>query len=296
MRNGYQKPADAGSANTTVATPVAAATRRRELGVFLRSRRERITPHSLGLPVAARRRAPGLLREEVAQLAGIGVTWYTWLEQGRNIRASAQVLEAVARTLRLDRDERAHLFALAGAPASPTVGDYAVDEPTRRVLDAVLPLPACVQNAKYDLLAYNPAYARLIGDLAALPETERNSVWLAFTDPAWRAALPDWDVVTARMVARLRATMASHLDDESWQSFIRRLVAASPEFARLWERHDVTEAATEHKPIRHERLGLLRFDVATSWLAPRSELRMVVFTPADARTAALIPALVANPG
>ena len=284
MRNGYQERADTGSGTT----------RRQELAAFLRSRRERITPHSLGLPVAARRRAPGLLREEVAQLAGIGVTWYTWLEQGRDIRVSEQVLEAVARTLRLDRDERAHLFALAGGVPPPAARDYAVDEATGRLMDAVLPFPACVQNAKYDLLAHNSAYARLIGDLTTLPELEHNSMWLAFTDPAWRAALPDWDVVTGRMVAQLRAHTANHLDDPGWQAFLRRLSAASPEFRQLWERHEVTEAATEHKPIRHPRLGLLRFDVATSWLGPSSEVRLVVFTPADKRTAARLPLLTAE--
>lgn len=282
MGNGYQKPVGAGSETTT---------RRRELAAFLRSRRERITPDLIGLPVAPRRRAPGLLREEVAQLAGIGVTWYTWLEQGRDIRASEQVLEAVARTLRLDRDERAHLFALAGAAPSPAAKDYAIDEPTRRVLDAVLPFPACVQNAKYDLLAHNRAYARLVGDLTALPEAEHNSMWLTFTDPAWRAALPDWEVVAGRMVAQLRAHTAKHLDDPAWQSFVRRLTAVSPEFTRLWDRHEVTEAATEHKPIRHPRFGVLRFDLATSWLTPGSEVRLLVFTPADNRTAARLSLL-----
>jgi transcriptional regulator with XRE-family HTH domain len=285
MGNGYQKPVDASSKTTT---------RQRELGTFLRSRRERITPASLGLPVAPRRRAPGLLREEVAQQAGIGVTWYTWLEQGRDIRVSERVLEAVARTLRLDRDERAHLFALAGATPPHAARDYAVDEPTRRVLDAVLPYPACVQNAKYDLLAHNRTYARLIGDLSTVPEAEHNSMWLTFTDPAWRAALPDWDVVARRMVAQLRAHTANHLDDPTWQAFIRRLKAASPDFERFWDQHEVTEAATGHKPIRHPWLGILRFDVATSWLAPGSEVRLLVFTPADRRTATRLARLTAD--
>lgn len=245
----------------------------------------------LGLPVAPRRRAPGLLREEVAQLAGIGVTWYTWLEQGRDIRVSEQVLEAVSRTLRLDRDERAHVFTLAGMVPPTAVQEYAVDDATQRLLEAVLPYPACVQNGKYDLLAHNRAYARLIGDLDALPLAEHNSMWLTFTDPAWRAALPDWDVVASRMVARLRAQNANHLDDPSWQGFIRRLAAASPEFQQLWDRHEITEASTEHKPIRHPRLGLLQFDLATSWLVPGGEVRLVVFTPADRRTAGKLPEL-----
>lgn len=233
------------------------------------------------------------MREEVAQLAGIGVTWYTWLEQGRDIRVSEQVLEAVARTLRMDRDERAHLFELSGAAPAPAVHDYAVDEPARRVLEAVLPFPACVQNAKYDLLAHNRAFARLIGDLSSVPTTEHNSMWLTFTDPAWRTALPDWEVVAGRMVAQLRGHASKHLDDPTWTSFIRRLTAASADFARLWDRHEITRAVAEHKPVRHDRLGLLRFDLATSWLAPGGEVRMLIFTPADARTRARLPLLVA---
>jgi len=132
--------------------------RRRELSGFLRSRRERLTPLQAGLPANGRRRTPGLRREEVAQLAGVGVTWYTWLEQGRDIKVSTQVLEAISRTLMLDHDERVHLYTLAGSAEVPMGPDCAELTPAvRTMLDQFVPFPACVQNGKYDLLAWNRA-------------------------------------------------------------------------------------------------------------------------------------------
>src|SRR5262245_17838156 len=127
--------------------------RREELAAFLRSRRERITPEQVGLPRGRRRRTPGLRREEVAQLAAVGVTWYTWLEQARDIQVSAQVLDAIARALQLDRSERAHLFALAGsADPSPGSDCSGVTPALRMMLDRLEPYPACVQNSRYDVL------------------------------------------------------------------------------------------------------------------------------------------------
>ena len=144
------------------------ALRRRELADFLRSRRERIVPEDVGLPPASRRRTPGLRREEVATLAGVGVTWYTWLEQGRDINVSPQVLDAVARTLLLDRSEREHLFRLADAPEVTAESECQGLQPTVQVLlDQLCPYPASVRNARYDILAFNGAYERLMGPHAA---------------------------------------------------------------------------------------------------------------------------------
>jgi transcriptional regulator with XRE-family HTH domain len=275
-----QEPSGQSSAS---ASP-AARQRRSELAEFLRTRRARITPDDVGLPSGGRRRTPGLRREEVAGLAGVGVTWYTWLEQGRDIRASEQVLEAVARTLRLDRHERAYLFTLAGSAPPTAVQEHAVSAATLRVLDAVDPWPASVQNAKFDVLAYNRGYARLIGDLDALPPMERNSLWLTFTDPDWRRAIVEWESLARRSVSRLRAQWPSHASDPSWQSLVNRLVAASPDFARMWQSHDVSEAVPEFKQILNPEVGLMRFDISTTWLAPRIGARLVVLTPSDEQT------------
>src|ERR1700678_1267609 len=198
--------------------------RRAELAAFLRSRRERIAPLQVGVTPIGRRRTPGLRREEVAQLAGVGVTWYTWLEQGRDIKVSEQVLEAIARTLLLDRDERAHLFNLAGAVDQQVGFECAAVPPqVRAIIKQLEPFPASVVNAKYDLLAYNRTYARLIDDVDALPAADRNCMWLCFTDPAWRKALINWEDGAARMAANLRLLMADHVAEPSWKSLVKRL-------------------------------------------------------------------------
>lgn len=259
--------------------------RRRELAEFLRSRRERIAPQQVGVVHTGRRRTPGLRREEVAQLAGVGVTWYTWLEQGRDIHVSEQVLNAVARTLMLDRDERAHLFTLAGAADQYVTGECnAVTEPLRATLTQLEPFPACIQSGKYDVLAYNRAYRNLIVDFDALAVDERNCMWLTFTDPRWRKRVVDWEESAAKMVANLRGAMADHVGDATWKAFVARLQAASPEFAELWARHEVRAIADKPKRLRHPDVGMMRFQVTNTWLGPRSSRRMLVYVPADAET------------
>src|SRR5882757_5088113 len=154
---------------------------RQELASFLRSRRERIAPEQVGLPPGRRRRTPGLRREEVAQLASVGVTWYTWLEQGRPINASVQVLDAVARVLNLGPAERWHLYRLADVPGIPTsVDTQPLPGEVPPVLDALEPKPACVYNGKYDLLACNESYAAMFPELATADGRERNALWQIF--------------------------------------------------------------------------------------------------------------------
>ena len=269
----------------TLADRDADAIRRRELGAFLRSRRERIGPEQVGLPPSRRRRTPGLRREEVAQLAGVGVTWYTWLEQGRNINASAQVLDAIARTLLFDAQERAHLFTLAGAPDT-TIADecQALAPSVQLLLDQLEPFPALVVNGRYDLLAFNRIWASSIPHLETIPLEDRNLLWLIFTDPAWRKVVLDWDDAAARMVANYRAAMAEHVAEPAWKSLVARLHRASPEFTSVWERHDVQAPESRVKRIQHPTVGLLRLDYTYLWLGQRLGTRIVSYTPADEQT------------
>jgi transcriptional regulator with XRE-family HTH domain len=259
--------------------------RRAELASFLRNRRERIAPEQVGVTRIGRRRTPGLRREEVAQLAGVGVTWYTWLEQGRDIKVSDQVLEAIARTLMLDRDEHAHLFSLAGSVDQQVVAECAaVPAALQAMLTQLEPFPACVQNGKYDLLAYNRTYARLIDDIDALPQQDRNCMWLCFTDPAWRKALLDWEDGAARMVANFRWLMADHVGEPSWKSLVRRLRCASPEFAEFWDRHEVRSIENKTKRLHNPLVGELRLEVMNTWLSPQPGRRLHVYAPADPTT------------
>ena len=259
-----------------------ALVRRKELAGFLRSRRERIAPEQVGLPPASRRRTPGLRREEVATLAGVGVTWYTWLEQGRDINASPQVLNAVARTLLLDQHERDHLFRLADVPDGNGPGDCAALPPTAQLLlDQLEPFPACIRNARYDLLAFNRAFDQLMGPLASLPFEERNSLWRMFTSERCRAATLDWEEGTRRMVAEYRAAMAAHVAEPAWKCLVSRLTKASPEFAALWERHEVAGPENLTKRYLHPEVGLLKLNYTHLWLGQRLGTRMTTYTPAD---------------
>ncbi|QGZ48838.1 helix-turn-helix domain-containing protein [Streptomyces sp. QHH-9511] len=256
--------------------------RRHELAQFLRSRRERITPEQVGLPCGRRRRTPGLRREEVAHLSAVGVTWYTWLEQARDIQVSPQVLDALARALLLDATERTHLFALAGAvDPAPGTPCPTVTPALRQMLGRLEPLPACVQNSRYDILAYNRTYGRLLCDLDALPREERNCIWLAFTHPEWRAAVAELPDVTRAMAGKFRASMAEHLAEPAWKALLHRLEAASPEFREIWARHEVVAQGGRTKIIRNARVGPLHLEHTNLWLGPSSGPRLVTYVPMD---------------
>ena len=266
--------------------------RRGELADFLRRRREAITPAQVGLPLGGRRRTPGLRREEVAQVAGVGVTWYTWLEQARDIRVSENVLDALARALLLDPHERAHLFTLAGAPSAAAVLESdTLDPAVTLVLERFGSYPAAVVNARYDILAFNPSYAALMGDIAALPFDQRNIMWLFFTSDHMRRLCVDWEHATRRLVAQFRASHADHMSEPAWRSLVKRLQDASPTFRELWDEHNVAPTINAVKQFRHPEIGLLRFKSTNMWLTQGVGNRLLVYTPADAATESVYPLL-----
>ncbi|MEV8373398.1 helix-turn-helix transcriptional regulator [Kribbella sp. NPDC056861] len=267
--------------------------RRRALSAFLRSRRERIQPDEVGFAPGGRRRTPGLRREEVAQLAGVGITWYTWLEQGRDINVSAQVLEAISRTLRLDRLERNHLYTLAGIALGPAKGDCsALPDSVQRMLDQLSPYPALVLNSRYDVLAVNEAYCRVLIDLSAIPVEERNLLWLTFASDEWQCAFTDGDSIKRHMVAGYRAASADHLGEPSWQDLTQRLLASSPLFAELWERYDVAGPSSKVKVATNERVGALRLEALNLWVSQAGGMRLTAYTPVDDETEAKLRTLV----
>jgi len=281
---GYHHHLDSGARGVQtgpVPDAEASATRRKELGAFLRARREKVTPQQAGLPGSGRRRTPGLRREEVAQLAGIGTTWYTWLEQGRATGVSDQVLDAVARVLRMTAAERRHLAVLSGrAPAKRTPLMEVRPENTA-LLEQLLPFPAAVQTDAYDLIAANRTYRHLFRDLDALPVEDRNCAWLLFTDPGWRGALPDEDEVLPDIVARLRGRHAEHRGRGRVDELVTRLRGTSEDFARLWERGDVADDRSRLRRYHSPRAGLLTVHFQSLWLDPDRGSRIVVMVPAD---------------
>ena len=271
------------------------AEQRRELAVFLRSRRERIQPEEVGFAPGGRRRTPGLRREEVALLAGVGVTWYTWLEQGRDINVSTQVLESVSSTLRLDRQERNHLFTLAGLQLGPSLGDCSVlPESLQKTLDAVSPYPALVLNARYDILAFNQAYCQVVLDLREIPVEERNMLWVTFVSREWRCSFVESESMKLHMVAGFRAAMADHVGEPAWQDLVARLLAGSALFAELWERYEVAAPSTRIKVLSNEETGLLRIEPVNLWLSQLGQIRATVYTAADEETEAKLRTLVGS--
>ncbi|MFF5492382.1 helix-turn-helix transcriptional regulator [Streptomyces aquilus] len=262
--------------------------RRPELAAFLRSRRARVTPQDVGMPPGLRRRTPGLRREEVAQLSGVGVTWYTWLEQGRPINASAQVLDAVARTLRLDPPEREHLYHLADVPYSavPEAAAQTAGPEIQGIIDALEPRPAVVYNARYDILAANDVY-RALFDVPLIQRSGRlpNALWGLFTAEEEDCPLMFRERELPAMVATLRAAYGLHAGEPSWEGFIRKLSAASPLFARLWESGDVAEPGRQVKGFRHAAVGELRMTSVSLSIHGMPECRIVVYTPGDEETA-----------
>ncbi|MER6537438.1 helix-turn-helix transcriptional regulator [Streptomyces sp900105755] len=259
--------------------------RRHELAAFLRNRRERITPEEVGLPRGTRRRTPGLRREEVAQLSAVGVTWYTWLEQARDIQVSVQVLDALARTLRLDATERAHLFQLAEAvDPTPAASCTGVTPALQEMLRALEPLPASVQNSRYDILAYNRTYARLLCDLDAVPPEDRNCMILVYTNPEWCRSIVHLEETRRLMAAKLRASMAGHLAEPAWKMLVKRLAAESAEFRENWDRYEVVDPGSRTKQFLNPYVGHLTPEHTDLFLNPASGARMVTYVPADQDT------------
>jgi transcriptional regulator with XRE-family HTH domain len=264
--------------------------RRAELGQFLRARRARLSPGDFGMPAGARRRTPGLRREEVALLAGVGVSWYTWLEQGREINVSTQVLDALARTLRLDRAERWHMYVLAEAvPVAVSAGRSPVTDEVAEILRALDPLPAVVTNSRFDILAENDAYHDLFREWHSLPCVHRNTLWCCLTEPTARDKFPQYEENVHYMVARYRAAYARHVGDPEWEEDIRRLSGLSREFAELWARHEVAEFRPGTRTFVHDEAGPLTFTASELQVPATSEARMVVYTAADEHTRARLP-------
>src|SRR5690242_4296868 len=272
--------------------------RRRELGAFLRSRRARLRPAEVGLADWGVRRVPGLRREEVAQLANVGLTWYTWLEQGRQARPSASVLTAIADALRLDEHEREHLFALARDPedqARGREGRAGSPAPAGPGLDTLVrdlePAPAYAISARFDVLAHNRPARLLFGDLGPGPDGPANMLYLGFTVPHWRSLIADWEHEAARHVAMYRAAMTIHLDDPAWTALPARLARLSPDFARFWASSDVAGPERRLKRFRHPAAGPLTLHSTSLLVADDPTTRIVVLQPATPSDAAALERL-----
>ena len=273
--------------------PPPSAERRSELTDFLRTRRAQVTPEDAGLPANGRRRTPGLRREEVAQLAGVGLSWYTWLEQGRDIKPSAQVLDALARVLRLDTAERAHLFHLARVELPLPAGDYTREAPPElaAVVASLMPNPAYLIGPRADVLAWNPAATAMLGEPTRAPDGRQNLLWWLFTsDGLDREQRRE----TARnALARFRAEHARRIGEPDFATLVEALEAASAEFRAWWPRHEVLAEQLGTKTIEHPRVGRLVLHHLQSAPTSHPDLRLTQFAPADPATRDALERLVA---
>ena len=268
--------------------------RRRQLAAYLRAHRERLTPVDVGIIEGPRRRTPGLRREEVALLSGVSVTWYTWIEQARDIVVSRQVLDSIARALRLPPAERRHLFGLAGEPLPAGGPTRPPSVALQRLVDVVEPYPAYLVSPCWDLLAWNRAKAGLIGDPLRLAEPERNTIWIVFTDLTQRQVIVDWRRQALGMLAQYRIDSAQYPNDPRFAALTEALRQASAEFRDWWDHDVITDFQPTRRLFDHPELGRLTFDYVKLAVVEAPELKLVTLIPADDATTAACPALMAE--
>lgn len=257
--------------------------RRAGLSNFLQHRRARLRPEQFSLPSFRRRRTPGLRREELAQLVGVGVSWYTWLEQGRDIQVSDQVLERLASILQLSAEERRHLFALAHAPAI----DYAEAPRAARTPIAIaqalldgFAYPALLFDERINVVGWNEGARRVFGDFAARSERERNAIWFHFMHPSARTFRVHWERETRACLASLHARHDRAPDDPWLNELIDDLQQASPEFRAWWPEHDVLlSCSSSINEINHPLVGRMALHITLFPMPEQPDLQMVVYMP-----------------
>ncbi|MFF4988464.1 helix-turn-helix transcriptional regulator [Streptosporangium saharense] len=216
---------------------------RRELGIFLRAHRERLNPQEIGLNPGGRRRTPGLRREEVATLSGVGIAWYTWLEQGR-VSASRQVIESIARTLRLDGEGLRHVLSLSGLAAPKLPADPGLAARIRPVLDSWPFSPALLLDRHFDMLAWNDAYAALWGDPGLVPAERRNLMWVMANDPHARRLVLDWEPLAMTVFQQFRRQAGPYLDDVRTGEIYALLEQDRPDLTHWWQCPSVAALTT----------------------------------------------------
>jgi transcriptional regulator with XRE-family HTH domain len=252
---------------------------RRELADFLKTRRARLSPAAFGLPLGKGRRTLGLRREEVAALAGVGLTWYTWLEQGKAIQVSASFLDNVARALKFTEAERSHLFALA-QHRLPPLPNLAVPSPATARLQAILDViesPAYARNSRFDVIAWNRANTRMFGDFARIPPGERNVIRLMFQRSYHRRTMPHWEMDARALLAKFRMNFGQAADAAAFLSLIAELTRISADFRRLWAEHDVSDLGEGVTEFSSPRDGAMRFQHQILMPEALPDLRIIVF-------------------
>ncbi|MBE1444060.1 helix-turn-helix transcriptional regulator [Paenibacillus sp. OAS669] len=274
-------------------------TRLQALSAFLKAQRAKITPESAGLVSGSRRRTPGLRREEVAQLAGVSATWYTWLEQGRDIKVSASVLDCVATALRLTVDERKYLFSLAldtgsGAGASLLREDQPRISPSlQTILQELRNCPTIISDRRFQIVGWNQAASHVFLDFDQVPVEQRNIIRLLFTRKEFRSLAVNWEHFASGFLSIFRSYYGQYVDDEWYEQFLEEMKSLHPEFHSLWERSTVSSAPEVLIEFRHGKAGKMLFHLTSLQVQGDADLRCSIYTPApDTSTEAKIKRLM----
>lgn len=261
----------------------------RQRGEFLRSCRARIKPADLGLPVPQRKRTDGLRREDVAALSGVSVSWYTWLEQGRDMRVSDEVLDRISHTFRLSEDERIYLFSLVQHRPPRLRRDVRFEAPPEivRMINGAA-APAVVMNLRWDVLAWNTLNSVFFRDYSEVPVAERNLVEILFTRPSYYEDPTEFENMARRLLAKLRVDYSKSGDDPRFESLIRRLNMASPLFRRVWRTPEINVRSYGIHRFRHPQHGELVFEHTSYVPEGHPTVRVVICMPNDAVTRAAV--------
>lgn len=268
------------------------------LGGFLRNRRERLSPPAVGLPGGGRRRTPGLRREEVATLAGISIDYLVRLEQGREIRPSTEVLDALAGALRLDADERAHLGRLAtlaarGGRAPDLSPPPAVSRTTLALIERMGNLPACIMDGVTEVVAWSPGFERLMAPVGLFDLEPPNMLWFMFLTPGARSLYPEWEELAMGKVAHLAPEVIRGAGDPRLRELVGELSVASPDFSRMWAEHQVADKRRGTFAMDHPLGGELVLEYESLILADAESVHLVVYMPADAASERVLAELTA---
>ncbi|RUS47165.1 helix-turn-helix transcriptional regulator [Cohnella sp. AR92] len=260
------------------------------LSAFLQSQRAKLKPADVGLPEGVRRRTPGLRREEVAQLAGVSATWYTWLEQGRSIQVSAAVLDSIAAALRLTVDERKYLYSLAMESAgsfapSMTKEPPRIDASLRHILKELVSCPTIISDRHCQIVGWNEAAAQMFIDFELVPAEKRNLIRILFERPEFRRLAVNWELFIRGFLSIFRSYYGEYVNDEWYERFLGEMSELDPDFQRLWMESKVSSAPEMVVEFRHAKAGKMQFHLTSFTVHGESDLRCSVYTPdPDTRT------------
>lgn len=257
--------------------------RLKELSEFLRTRREKLSPDNYGFDSTARRRTPGLRREEVAQLANISTTLYTKLEQGRDINVSSSVLESISKALKLTYAEKEHLFVLSGKSFAPCniVKLMQIDPSYKLILDNIKKYPAYILDNHWNVVAWNDTAIKVFGDYNTFSEENLNVLWRVFTDVEFKKRLVNWEEIASKLLSIFRSGSVYFIDQEWYDQLVENLKNKSPEFKRWWSMHEVNILTSDIKIIKHPLVGELRFKHNTFTLNEYQNFILTIYVPND---------------